>query len=272
VTGSRQHAPPARYAETYDRYTAALERAGLEPDTSRNYGSRVRSYLAWLESAGIRPDPLASPEGRNRAVEEYVRYLGTVRNLAPRTIYAHLTALYSFYDNLGLGSVRIRRIDSPDRERRTPRPLDASEQDRWLQAVRQRPLARDRAIALLLFYAGLRVSELIALDVDGIRTRAGQTVVIVRAKGSAQREIPLAAPQARAAVVAWLAERPRWPQAAADPALILNRRGGRLSGRAVGQLLDDVARDAGLAGEDGRPDVPARRLRDTFSVQWAARG
>jgi integrase/recombinase XerC len=262
VAGSRHGALPPQYADVYDRYTAGLRRQGLDPDTGRNYGSRVRSYLNWLGSAPVTgPDPLVVPEGRNEAVDKYVQYLETARNLSPRTVSAHLTALYSFLDFLGVGSVRVRRGGLTDGGRLSPRPLGASEQRRWLHAVQGRPLARDRVIALLLLYTGMRVSELIALNVSDVQGEDPVTGLLPG--GGAGREIPLRDPQLQADLSTWLAERARWPQAE-DGALILNRRGTRLSGRAVGQLLDGLAEAAGLVREDGRPDVPAQRLRDTF--------
>jgi site-specific recombinase XerC len=106
----------------------------------------------------------------------------------------------------------------------------ARPQKRFLRAVEARPLARDRAIGRLLFYSGVRVDELVSLDEGDVPLSARKGKVIVReGKGGDSREIPLLDPTARDAVARWEKERAGWPQAPENPALFLNRRGGRLS-------------------------------------------
>jgi integrase/recombinase XerC len=88
--------------------------------------------------------------------------------------------------------------------------------------------------------------------------------VIVRSgKGGDSREIPLLDPAARTALTEWKAER---------PAPFLNRRGGRLSVRAVDQLLDDLAADADLTDEDDNPAASAHTLRHTFGTNLLRNG
>ena len=262
---------PDRYAAVFDGYAAALERAPLDADTRRAYASRIRSYLAWLDSAGFTgPDPLADPHGRDFAARDYRTHLKTVAKRAASTVNAHLTALDHFYEQLGLGAVRVRRDQLP---RRAPRALGAREQKRYLRAVEARPLARDRAIGRLLFYSGVRVDEMISLDDDDVPLSARKGKVIVRAgKGGDSREIPLLDPEARASVAEWKKERATWPRAAENPALFLNRRGGRLSARAVDQLLDVLAADANLVDDDGNPAASAHTIRHTFGTNLLRNG
>jgi site-specific recombinase XerD len=75
----------------------------------------------------------------------------------------------------------------------------------------------------------------------------------------------------RAALSEWKTERARWPGATAA-ALFLNRRGGRLSARAVDQLLDDLAADADLTGDDDRPAASAHTVRHTFATNLLRNG
>jgi integrase len=81
----------------------------------------------------------------------------TCRKRTASTVNAHLAALDHFYEHLGLGAVRVRRDQLP---RRSPKALSAREQKHYLRAVERKPLTRYRAIGRLLFYAGLRGSEL----------------------------------------------------------------------------------------------------------------
>jgi len=90
-------------------------------------------------------------------------------------------------------------------------------------------------------------------------------VIVLSGKGEDSREIPLLDSTARDAVSKWKKERADWP-GAQSPALFLNRRGGRLSARAVDQLLDELAADADLVDEAGNPNASAHTLRHTFGT------
>ena len=270
MAGRRQPVPE-QYAAVYEGYAAALRRArNLDPDTRRAYDSRVRGYLAWLATAGLDGErPLADPHDRDFAARDYQAHLKAVRKLRPRTVLAHLTALDHFYSHLGLGPVLVRRDPPP---RRAPRGLGAREQKRYLRAAERRLLARDRAIARLLFYTGLRVGELAALDTEDVALSARKGLVIVRSgKGGKTREVPLVDPSARAALGEWLAERRTWPGAGTS-ALFLNRRGGRLSTRSVDLLVGALALDADLVDDRGKPAISAHTIRHTFGTNLIRAG
>jgi integrase/recombinase XerC len=121
---------------------------------------------------------------------------------------------------------------------------------------------RDRAMLELLYGSGLRVSELCALDLDGV-DRAGASARVV-GKGSKERVVPLG----RACLVAldrWLAERSRMvhPRTGAqDPrALFLTTRGARIYPRAVQELVHQY----GASGA-GRADLHPHALRHTCAT------
>lgn len=90
---------------------------------------------------------------------------------------------------------------------------------------------RDRLVLELLYGSGIRVAELVALDIDDIdRSRRVMTVL---GKGNKQRTVPFGAP-ADQSLQRWLATgRPAWATASSGSALLLGRRGGRLDQRAA---------------------------------------
>ena len=208
----------------------------------RVYRSRVRQYLGWLAGADVDGDPLSEPAARNWAVRDYRKHLLTVARRKPWTVNAHLTAVDDFYRRRGLGPAAARREDLP---KAAPRALPKRAQLRWLRAAEQAN-PRDRALALVGFYAGLRIAEMVALDLGDVRMSARKGHLVVRyAKGGRYREVPLH-PSLRTALEAWTKERAAWTGAAHSAALFLNRRGGRLTTRGAYDTLAAVAEVAGI--------------------------
>jgi len=234
----------------FDAYTAELSRPGgpLDADTVRVYASRVRQYLAWLEDADVDGDPLAETAARDWAVRDYRTHLLTVARRKPATVNAHLTAIDDFYRRRGLGSTVARREDLPNA---APRALSKKAQFRWLRAA-ERASPQDRAIALAGFYAGLRIAEIVALDLDDIHTSARKGHLVIRyGKGGRCREVPLH-PVLHKNLDSWLTARKDQP-GAANPAVFLNRRGDRLSTRGVYNALTTIAEAAGIdVGRDAQ--------------------
>lgn len=267
--GRRHQATPGAFTAVHAAYATALQLAPLDGDTRRAYDSRVRAFLTWLEASDLDGDPLADTHDRDFAVRGYKTHMKTVLGRKANTVNAHLTALDHFFTQLGLGPAAVRRDDAP---KLAPRALDACQQKRFLRAVGRRPLARDRAIGRLLFYSGLRIAELAALDDTDVPLSARKGKVIVRfGNGETSREIPLLDTTARASIAQWRAERATWP-GTHTPALFLNRRGRRLTTRAVDHLMDELATDADILDEAGAPALSAHTLRHTLATNLLRAG
>ena len=136
-------------------------------------------------------------------------------------------------------SIATRRcaISQPKLPRSLPRPLTVDEVTRLLDAPD--PVAtvgvRDRAILELLYGAGLRISELVGLDVDDVDLDQGSVRVL--GKGGKEREVPLGR-DGREAVAAYLTRtRPEFVSATSRGAMFLNQRGGRLTRQSCARLL-----------------------------------
>jgi site-specific recombinase XerD len=252
-------------------YAAALVRAPLAPASRGKYLSRVRGFLAWLADAAVDGDPLADRAARDWAVRDYRAHMKAIRKSSPATINTTLAALGDFYQRCGLGAPAARREDVPQRD--APRAPGEREARRFLRAVEQEPSVRDRLVALLPYFAGLRDSEVVRLDVDDVRLSARKGELRVLGKGSdggKHRTLPVHA-ELCAALQAWLGERSSWPAAGDTAALLLNRRGGRLGDRSVRAIIERLGELAGLGDDPLEPFGP-HVLRHTFGTQLVRAG
>ncbi len=153
------------------------------------------------------------------------------------------------------------------RSRRLPIYLTEHERDLILEvALDSAPRGvpnggiRNAAILGIGLYAGLRVSEIVGLDVSDVDLDAG-TIRVRHGKGDKDREVPLHA-FAGDLIVEWLSGR-----LDTSPALFVSRQGTRLSVRAVQQMVGRLARDARLTKH-----ITPHKLRHSFATLLLDRG
>lgn len=177
--------------------------------------------------------------------------------LAPRSIALELSAWRGFYRWLGreghIAANPVAGVRAPKAARPLPKALSV---DHAVALVEHRGqggdpalAARDAAIAELLYGSGLRVAELVGLDLAASATAAGwidapDASAHVLGKGSKRRSVPVGAP-ALAALAAWLGVRGEMARAD-EPALFVGARGARLTASQVRSRLKAGAIAAGL--------------------------
>ena len=244
-----------------EAYLSWLEGRPLAARSREAYAHQVRRYLAWLgDRSPVDGDPLAEGDARDWAVRDYKRHLKAVERWKPASVNLALAALDSFYTQLGLGRPIVRREEL---SKSAPRAISEEEQRRLLR-IAERARARDRAIVVMLLYTGLRLAELVALDVDDVKMSARKGVVIVRSgKGDAYREVPLNA-LVRQVLDEWLAER-RTKAGEGERAVFVGRSGQRLSKRSVDDVVRGLGKDAGVS-------LSAHILRHTFLTRLVRQG
>jgi integrase/recombinase XerC len=192
-------------------------------------------------------------------VRYYTRVL-TGAGLARRSIARKLTAIRSFCRYLcregHLTQNPAQKLLTPKQGKTLPRFLYREHAEQLLDAPQEDSAAgwRDQTILELLYGSGLRVSELVALDVADADLNT-QTLRVM-GKGRKQRVVPLTDP-AVAAIRAYLAAR----GPSEEKALFLNRRGGRLTDRSVRRDLARLAAEARL-----HQHVHPHMLRHTFAT------
>ncbi|WP_261575470.1 tyrosine-type recombinase/integrase [Frankia gtarii] len=268
--GRTAAALPAPYDAVLEAYRVGLVHTPLAADSRTKYAGRVRGYLVWLAEGGgadVLGDPLQHEAARDGAVRNYKRWLKS-QHRTPATINNHLAALSDFYTRLGLGAHQARTEVLP---LRAPAALDPHQTRRYLRAVEACPSPRDRAIALLPYYAGLRIGEVVALDLVDIRLSSREGELIVAGKerdGGRQRTLPIH-PGLHTVLALWL--RHRTTVTGDDQAAVfLNHRGGRLTDRAARTIITSLGAAADLTVDD-EPFGP-HVLRHTFAIQLVRTG
>lgn len=221
----------------------SLERQ-LAPATCSHYRRDLEGFCRWLESRQ-RTCWLTVEVADVRAFLA-ARHAG---GLSGRSLRRHLAAVRTFFRYLQREGVRADNpaasVPSPRASRPLPRSLDADRVTHLLEAsvpIEDAFLqTRDVAMAELFYSSGLRLAELVGLDLGQLDLDAA--LVRVAGKGSKTRLVPVGS-HARSALQAWLSQ--RQCVTGAEPALFISRRGRRLSGRNVQLRIGHLARRGGL--------------------------
>jgi len=226
--------------------TFCAEHLGEPPNLDRLTGLRAIDFRAWLASRHHR---------------------GLARTSTARA----LAALRSFYRYLdrehGRHNPALRALRTPRLPRRLPRPLSAAQASELIAVApagaREDWIAkRDTAVLLLLYGAGLRIGEALALDRSAVGRPADLRTLRITGKGGKQRLVPLL-PVIAAAIADYL---DACPYRSAE-ALFLGARGKRLQAPIVRRAMQDARRCLGLP-ETATPHA----LRHSFATHLLADG
>lgn len=251
-----EKSPALEYLEAYLRELRAM--ANRSAYTVRNYRNDIGDFLAWCEEA--ESDPLAIDRAGFRAYLGELRERGMVAaSVARRTSTIH--SFYRWMQRQGfVDRDLLHGISLPKRGRRLPKVLEQPVIEALLEApdLSTPKGLRDRAMLELLYGGGLRISELVGIDVRDVDLENGAT--IVHGKGSKERVVLFGEP-AITALDAYLVEsRPELAKQA-EPALFLNRFGKRMSVRGAQMVVKESALAAGIAA-----DVHPHLLRHSFAT------
>jgi site-specific recombinase XerD len=250
----------AIWAEALRDFDAWQRTRGMGERTRHAYGVDLAQLADWAASQDLAPESLGHRELR--------RFAGVLseRGASRSTVGRKLAAIRAFYRHLvERGTLEANPGDlvaSPRRDSYLPRVLRSSEVTELLERVPAAgPLdVRDRALFELAYSAGLRVQELVDLDVDAIDPDAEE--VRVDGKGGKTRVIPAGEPAWRA--LERYLERAR-PVLQSDDdgerALFLSKSGRRLSTSDVRRRLALQTRRAALQG-----GVSPHTLRHSFAT------
>ncbi|HED64849.1 MAG TPA: tyrosine recombinase XerC [Planctomycetes bacterium] len=258
---------PGPFRPLIDEFLRELAAArGSSPHTQRAYGADLEEFARYLAARDVR-DPEAI---RPRTLRGFLAELDE-RGLSRGTIQRKLSAVRSFLRNLLargiLSTFPAAGLRPPRRARPLPHALEEAEVEALLAAPdTSTPLGRrDRALFECMYSAGTRASETVGLDRSDLDL--GRGIVRVLGKGRRERLAPLGS-YAIAALEDYLTDpaRPR-PIPAAGDAIFLNQRGGRLTTRSLGRIVDAAVLRAGL-----RRRATPHTLRHSFATHLLDRG
>lgn len=197
--------------------------------TCRHYRRDLERLARHLQHNG-QPDWAALDQA---GLRRYVAHLSRA-GLAGRSIARHLSSIRRFYDYL-LRERKVRDnpaldVRAPKSGRRLPGVADVDQINQLLDSGAEGPLEiRDRAMFELLYSSGLRLAELVGLDLGALDARAGEVRVL--GKGNKERVVPVGR-KALLALQDWLNVRPAMAREGLA-ALFVSQRGDRLSARSV---------------------------------------
>lgn len=237
----------------------------LSPQTLIHY--RHDLLVLARQAGGAALESLAAHQLRRYAAQLHAS------GLSGRSIARTLSAWRGFYAWLahaqGLDANPVHGLRAPKAAKRLPKALSPDMTAQLLdRGETSDPLAlRDRAVMELFYSSGLRLSELVQLDLAYTRQPERESSgwvdleaeeVTVTGKGGKRRTVPLGR-LAREAITAWLPHRAAWAKHE-EPALFVTERGTRLSGRAVQARVKRAALLSGVAAK-----VHPHVLRHSFA-------
>jgi integrase/recombinase XerC len=255
----------------------------VSPHTLRAYETDLTQFLEFAAArAECKPSGLRAAQMDVDAVREFLAELhrrGNSRASAARRLAALRTfARYLVREEI-LGDDPTTLVGAPKREQTLPAHLGTAETDRLLAApdASQPAGRRDRAILELFYASGLRLSELVDLDLEDVNLSG--RVVRVRGKGGKERLVPFN--QSTAAAIRTMNadgrtsnfelrtsnKGTRSPQGRRRNPLFLNLRGGRLTTRSVDRIVRRYVREAAIAR-----GISPHALRHTFATHLLQAG
>ena len=259
--------PPAALAEptaellmTAEAFLRSLAGKNRSAHTLKAYRTDLSQFVAWLAETNA---VAGLPSLVTRAdIEAYLSALAQ-QGLAGVSRARKLAAIreyFRFLENHGvIARSPAASIDGPRRERRTRTYLKPDEYTQLLSLAGANP--RDFAILQVFLQTGVRVSELVSLQLDDIDL-AGHALTVRGGKGMADRTIDLEK-KAIASLKTWLGHRPK----SLHDQLFLNYKGDPITERSVRRLVAKYRRGAGLTKH-----TSPHTLRHTFASHKARRG
>ena len=237
----------------------------VSPNTVLAYRDDLESFVGFLcnDYLTLGRDQLDLAGIDHLAVRSYLAHLSR-RKLSRASMARHLSAMRTFFKYLvreGIVEANpARTVATPKKEKHLPAVMQTSDVALLLEQpdTSVNLGVRDAAWLELLYASGLRIGELVGIDIDDLELRA--RLVKVRGKGSKERIVPFGS-KAETALRAWLAVRGELAHDVEEQAVFVNYRGKRITTRSIRRLFDDYLKQASL-----RAGISPHTMRHSFAT------
>lgn len=250
------------YLAGYETWLAQEKKAA--ENTLSSYIRDVRQFSGWLEGEGLSLTQVTQAD-----IKRYAQYMEK-KGKSNATVVRSVASLKSFYSYmLSIHSVPVNPAKgfTPTRiERKLPAVLTSKEVDLFLDQpdVSDAKGCRDKAMLELLYATGIRVSELISLDIQDVNLSVG----FVHCKGkNKERVIPLYKAAIRALSVYINEVRPQLLESPEETALFVNMNGERMSRQGFWKIVKFYQEKAGI-----KKDITPHTLRHSFAAHLLENG
>ncbi|NAZ98489.1 tyrosine recombinase XerC [Vibrio toranzoniae] len=230
---------------------------GLSLHTQRNYKQQLETMAAHLVTLGLKD--------WGQVDAAWVRQLaskGMREGMKASSIATRLSSLRSFFDFLVLrGEMTAnpaKGVSAPRKQRPLPKNLDVDEVGQLLEVSGDDPLSiRDRAMMEVMYGAGLRLAELVSINLKDVLGRQGEIRVV--GKGDKERKAPFSG-LAKEWVDKWLKVRGDLASPG-ENALFVSKLGKRISHRSVQKRMEDWGKKQSVASH-----ISPHKLRHSFAT------
>jgi len=241
-----------------------LRERNSSPHTIKAYSRDLALFSAYVGSRGFKQIDHIAVRGFLSLLYE--------KGLSKTSVARALAAVRSLYRWLAREGVveqnPAKLVSTPRLPKKLPRVPTIEEMNSVIDGQMPEVAAfpeRDRLMLELLYGCGIRNSELTGINLDDIRLSA--EAILIRGKGKKERYVPFGE-SVKLALAAYLPERQKvFGAIKHSPALLINRRSGRLTTRSVGRIIKKIAVAKGLS-----PDVHPHTLRHAFGTHMLEEG
>ncbi len=246
---------------------------GASDNTIAAYRNDLSQFQTYLGTIKLNGSPMDWRRVGKDVIVSYVQELKG-RRYAEASVARKVAAVKSFFQFLqaegAIPGNPTESLESPRVGKTLPKPLTVQQVDELLEqpAKRKTPEAmRDQAMLELLYATGLRVTELVSLDLENISMDPSAPLARCLGKGAKERSVPIHE-QAYRALVSYLNEgRAKLVKTKAEAALFVNRRGDRLTRQGFWLILKQYAKEAGIP-----VPVTPHSLRHSFATHMLRGG
>ncbi|MDM5331152.1 site-specific tyrosine recombinase XerD [Neobacillus sp. CF12] len=245
-----------------------LVEKNMAKNTLLSYERDLKNYLRYLKNV----ERIETLDHAQRVhIIQFLTFLKE-QGKSAKTLARHVASIRAFHQFLLRDQATKQDpsvlIDTPKSERTIPKVLSLEEVEKLLEAPNGQGhfVLRDKAMLEILYGTGIRVSELIQIDVDHVNVMLG--FVTVTGKSDKERIIPIGGPAAEALKRYLEHGRPYFLQENhSDYALFLNHQGRRLTRQGFWKILKKLAKEAGIQSE-----LTPHTLRHSFATHLIENG